>query len=117
MDQCSYLDAFLTNWNSKYGIRLVSITFEQSHSICMLMSMDRPLNVMLCSSVYPKVGPWSILYSLHTSPRNDIASRHDLSFHLCANDRQLYVPFETSSLLDMEQKKCRLEASVQDIDS
>ena len=83
----------------------------------MLMSMDRPLNIMLYSSVFPKVAPWSLLYSMHTSPRIDIASRHDLSFHFYANDRQLYVTFETSSLLDMELKKCRLEASVRDIGS
>ena len=83
----------------------------------MLMLIDRPLNIMLYSSVFPKVGPWSLLYSMHTSPRNDIASRHDLSFHFYANDRQLYVTFEISSFLDMELKKCRLEASVPDIDS
>ena len=78
------------------------------------MSMDRPLSVM---SVYPKVGPWSLLCSLHTSQRSDIPSRHDLSFHFYANDRQLYVTIETPSLIDMELKKCRLEASVRDIDS
>ena len=68
------------------------------------MSKDRPLSVMLCSSMYPKVGPWSLLYSLHTSPRSDIASKHDLSFHFYGNDRQLYVAFATSSLIDIELK-------------
>ena len=81
------------------------------------MSMDQPLSVMLCSSMYPKVGPWSLLYSLHRSPRNDIASKHDLSFHCYRNDRQLYIAFETSSLIDIELKKCTFEASVRNIDS
>ena len=42
---------------------------------------------------------------------------HDLSFHFYADDTQLYVTFETSSLNDMELSKCRLEAGVQEIDT
>ena len=51
------------------------------------------------------LGP--LLFSLYTSPLSDIASKHELSFHFYADDRQLYVTFETSSLNDMELSKCR----------
>ena len=50
------------------------------------------------------LGP--LLFSLYTSPRSDIASKHELSFHFYADDRQLYVTFEASSLNDMELSKC-----------
>ena len=56
------------------------------------------------------LGP--LLFSLYTSPLSDIASKHELCFHFYADDRQLYVAFETSSLNDMELSKCRLEACV-----
>ena len=46
------------------------------------------------------LGP--LLYSLYTSPLSDIASKHELSFHF-------HATFETSSLIDMEVCKCRLE--------
>ena len=61
------------------------------------------------------LGP--LLFSLYTSPLSDIASKHELSFHFYADDRQLYVTFETSSLNDMELSKCRLEGCVLEIDT
>ena len=60
------------------------------------------------------LGP--LLFSLYTSPLSDIASKHELSFHVYADDRHLYVTFEASSLNDMELNKCRLEACVLEID-
>ena len=51
------------------------------------------------------LGP--LLFSLYTSPLSDITSKHELSFHFYADDRQLYVTFEASSLNDMELSKCR----------
>ena len=56
------------------------------------------------------LGP--LLYSLYTSPLSDIASKHELSFHFHADDTQLYATFETSSLIDMELCKCRLEVGL-----
>ena len=43
------------------------------------------------------LGP--LLYLLYISPLSDIASEHELSFHFYANDTQLYLTFETSSLM------------------
>ena len=56
------------------------------------------------------LGP--LLFSLYTSPLSNIASKRELSFRFYADDRQLYVTFETSSLTDMELSKYRLEACV-----
>ena len=61
------------------------------------------------------LGP--LLYSFYTSPLSDIASERELSFHFYADDTQLYVTFETSSLNDMELYKCRLEVCVREIDT
>ncbi|XP_022804788.1 uncharacterized protein LOC111342010 [Stylophora pistillata] len=54
---------------------------------------------------------------MYTSPLSDIACKHELSFHLNADDTQLYVTFEMSSLNDMELSKCKLEACVREIDT
>ena len=43
------------------------------------------------------LGP--LLLSLYTSPLSNIASKRELSFRFYADDRQLYVTFETSPLL------------------
>ena len=43
------------------------------------------------------LGP--LLFSLYTSPLSNIASKRELSFRFYADDRQLYVTFETSPLL------------------
>ena len=61
------------------------------------------------------LGP--LLYSLYTSPLSDIANKHGLSFHFYADDTQLYITFETSSLNEMELSKSKLEACVQEIDT
>ena len=47
---------------------------------------------------------------MYTSPLSDMASKHELSFHFFADDRQLYVTFEVSSFNDMELGKSRSEA-------
>ena len=60
------------------------------------------------------LGP--LLFSLYTFPLSDIACKHELSFHFYADDRQLYVTFETSFLNDMELSKCRLEACALEIE-
>ena len=63
----------------------------------------------------PVLGP--LLFSLYTSPLSDIASKYELSFPFYADNRQLYVTFETSSLNYMELSKCRLEGCVLEIDT
>ena len=60
------------------------------------------------------LGP--ILFLMYTSPIGDILREHCIDFHLYADDTQLYVTFETSSLEEMEFAKCKVEACVSEID-
>ena len=80
--------------------------------------MDLPPSVVFLQFGVPQrsfLGP--LLYSFYTSLLSDIASERELSFHFYADDTQLYVTFETSSLNDMELYKCRLEVCVREIDT
>lgn len=43
------------------------------------------------------LGP--ILYVMYTSPLADIIGRHNMSFHMYADDTQLYCTFESSSMM------------------
>ena len=60
------------------------------------------------------LGP--LLYVLYTSPLGDIMRRHGVSYHLYADDNQLYMVFKSSIPGDAEQCQARVEACVRDID-
>ena len=60
------------------------------------------------------LGP--LLYLLYTSPIADIINDHGLSYHLYADDIQLYISFKSTSLNDIQQLKLRVECCVRDID-
>lgn len=59
------------------------------------------------------IGP--ILYVLYTSPLGDIMARHDMSFHMYADDTQLYCTFKSSIVGDHAFAQMKLEACVRDI--
>ena len=60
------------------------------------------------------LGP--ILFLMYTSPIGDILREHCINFHLYADDTQLYITFETSSLEEMGFARCKVEACVHEID-
>ena len=60
------------------------------------------------------LGP--ILYLLYTAPLGDIMRRHGISYHMYADDTQIYLTFKLSVLADMEQSRERVEACVREID-
>ena len=61
------------------------------------------------------LGP--LLYLLYTSPIADIINvDHGLSYHLYADDIQLYITFKSTSLNDIQQVKLKVECCVRDID-
>ena len=59
------------------------------------------------------LGP--LLYCLYTSPVGDIIRSHGLSFHLYADDQQLYTSFCFDSELEMDLAKSTIESCVSDI--
>ena len=60
------------------------------------------------------LGP--LLYLLYTSPIADIINAHGLSYHLYADDTQLYITFNSTSLNDIQRVKLRVECCVRAID-
>ena len=59
------------------------------------------------------LGP--LLYVLYTSPVADIIKRHNLTYHLYADDTQLYVSFKLGSDDLLSSAKSSLEICVQEI--
>ena len=53
------------------------------------------------------LGP--LLYLLYISPIADIINDHGLSYHLYADNIQLYITFKSTSLNDIQQVKLRVE--------
>jgi hypothetical protein len=60
------------------------------------------------------LGP--ILFSLYISPIAEIIRRHGLNFHLYADDTQLYISFSTSSSIEIEIAKLKVEECIREID-
>lgn len=57
----------------------------------------------------------SLLYVLYTSPVADIIKRHNLMYHLYADDTQLYVSFKLGSDDLLSSVKCGIGICVQEI--
>jgi exonuclease III len=59
------------------------------------------------------LGP--ILYLLYTSPVSNILHHHNMSYHLYADDTQLYIPFSNNDDADITQTATRIENCLSDI--
>ena len=60
------------------------------------------------------LGP--ILFTLYRSPLGDIMRNHGVSFHLYADDTQIYYTFNCAIANDMVSCKQKVEACIRDID-
>ena len=60
------------------------------------------------------LGP--MLFSLYTSALADLIRKHNMDFHLYADDTQLYIVFKSSIEGHLELAKSKIETCVFDID-
>ena len=59
------------------------------------------------------LGP--LLYLLYTSPLGNLMRKHDISFHLYADDNQIYTTFSFNNDVELSLATCRVERCLADI--
>ena len=110
----------LSRLSCSYGLKGNVISWFQSY----LVSRQQYVQLDGCKSSLRNLdhgvpqgsvlGP--LLYSMYTSPIAKIIAKHGLSYHLYADDSQLYVSFKTKSQEDLRTAKTKVEQCINDID-
>ena len=100
------IDGMVLSWFKSYLCdRRQSVSIENERSSSRPLTCGVPQGSVL--------GP--ILYLLYTAPLGDIMRRHDISYHMYADDMQIYLTFKSSVLGNMELSRERVEGCVCDI--
>ena len=94
----NWFRSYLTGWSSR-----VDIAGELSDPITVNFGLPQ-------GSV---VGP--IGYSIYTSPVGDIARHHQVNYHVCADDTQLYVSFDPTAPDGLVNALSKLQNCITDI--
>ena len=112
-------DKLLKLLSERFGIRGSALAWIKSYlsnrKQSVLINGERSEELELIYGV-PQgsvLGP--ILFTLYTTPLGEICRKHQLTFHLYADDTQLYIAFKPSVTLSKEEAKSKIEACVSDI--
>ena len=110
-------------WIGCLNIMVLQCLYKNgSHPTCHLVHTLFKLNVqdllyVNLIAVYRRAVLGPLLYVLHTSPVADIIKRHNLTYHLYADDTQLYVSFKLGSDDLLSSAKASIEICVQEINN
>ena len=111
----------LNRLNTKFGISGIALQWFKSYLTdrFQFVSIDDFSSEALqldCGVPQGSVlGP--LLYLLYTSPVADILRQHRMSFHLYADDTQLYIPFSCNDDLSLNDSMKLIENCLSDIDA
>ena len=110
----------ISRLSSRFGVKGTALAWFK----CYLASRQQFVNVEgSMSSRRPLLrgvpqgsvlGP--LLYLVYTAPIADIIKKHDLLYHLYADDTQLFISFNTDCCADIDEAKMLVERCVEEID-
>ena len=114
-------DILLYRMQSKFGITGKALDWFRSYltdrtQFVNIKGVKSDIHNVTCGVPQGSVlGP--ILYLLYTSPLGDILRNHNMSFHLYADDSQLYTTFSLNSDIEQDSATSRIEVCIVDIES